>query len=201
MPKDRLDGDKVVVTRNPEYSDRANRQIAEEMRDASGAGRFELRDPDPDEKLPRRRSATAATLWNSRPLLGITLGLLLIVGAIAGLATESWIVVALVIVLVVVVWGAGTVLVGGGLMAEQEKPDPGRVADLEADGVLDPEGELNERVAALDSEHGRATRGQTEGWTPASGDNPDVTSKRDVDAAQQSPAARAEKRLGRRPSE
>jgi len=201
MPKDRLEGDKVVVTRNPEYTDRSNEQMAEEIRDASEVSSYEFRDPEPGEAMAHRRSETSSTLWNSRPLLGITAGLLLILAFIAALSTDSWWVVGIGIVLVVAVWGAWTVLIGGGLMAEQEKPDPGRVADLEEAGVLDPEGELNERVAALDSEHGRATRGQTEGWTPASGDNPDITTKDEVDAAQQSPAARAEKRLGRRPSE
>lgn len=195
MPQDRKEGDKLVVTDNPEYSERANRLMAEELREAVGAPEVERRAAAPGEAAHHRHSEAATTLWNNRPLLGIVTALLILLGAVAALSTESWFVVAGAIVLVIVLWTVYLVGIGG-TMSEHEGPDPGRAAAMEEEGVLDPEGELNERVSAIDSAHGEATRGQTESWTPASGSNPDITDRESYDAAQDTPAARARRRLG-----
>jgi hypothetical protein len=201
MPKDRLEGDKVVVTKNPEYSDRANEIIADEMREAVGAPRVEMREPDAGEKLRHRRSDTTAVFFNNRILLGITGFMLVAVAAFVGVGlTESWWYLPFAVGVALLGFVIFTMLFAQ-TTTEVEKPDPTKVVELEEEGVLDPEGELNERVAALDSDHANATEDQSGQWTPASGGNPDITPKEEVDAAQQTPAARAEKRLGRRPSE
>ena len=195
MPKDRKDGDKLVVTENPNYTDRANELIAREMQEATGASRVETRPPEPGERLHRKHGDSTSALWNSRILVGITLVILVIVGAIASLASGEWWLLPLAIGLTVLGWVVFLSMFAVTTGAVEE-PDPSRAAALEEEGVLDPAGELNERLASLETSEGAATRDQTTSWTPASGTNPDIADAESYERAQDDPASRARRRQG-----
>jgi hypothetical protein len=195
VPKDRLEGDKLVVTENPNYSDRANELMAEELREATGAREVERRPPERGDHVHKRRSETTSALWNARILVGITFVVLVIVGAIASLAVGTWWLLPIAIGLAVLGWVV-FLSAFAATTAEVESPDPSRAAALEEEGVLDPAGELSERVSGIESPHGDATEDQATNWTPASGSNPDIADDASYGGAQDDLASRAEKREG-----
>ena len=91
----------------------------------------------------------AASLGAAGYLIGVTGGALVITLLVVALGAGGWIVTALA---VVVLLGALAALAAFLIRrtAEVEKPSAERVADLEAEGVRDPEKAVNER---LDHEH------------------------------------------------
>jgi acyl-CoA synthetase (AMP-forming)/AMP-acid ligase II len=145
-------------------------QRREEARDAL---RGELREVVGDEAAERaeRKGALDSAIEASRPktvvgvlsasrvMIAITLFTALIVGAVIALITGSW----LFLLAALVLHAIGTVVVvatGLSLASQSEAPDPRTAAALEARGVSDPEGALNEAVRATsdDEEGGEAAR-------------------------------------------
>jgi hypothetical protein len=177
MAKDELKGDKLYVTRDPTKTERANDLLAEEMREATGASEVQMREPGatrPDAK-PERPSSFLAAIWDARILIGLTFGAAIVVGAIIATVTNKW----WVLVLAVLVHGIVASIVIATYVTnatEVEHPDPSVVGELQEEGVLDPDAELNRRMRGLRDAggHAEATAEQQESWTPASGDNPPV---------------------------
>jgi len=124
---------------------RARELLVDELKDAVGEEAVERADLDVDRALgPRPRSVRAAIV-SSRLLLIVVGGALLIVGVVASLATENWIwfgvaIAAHALISAVVVTTAFT------LSTQVEKPGPTTVTALEAEGVADPEGAMNDLV-------------------------------------------------------
>ena len=109
-----------------------------------------------DEAIDGRRPKTVVgVLSESRELIAITFFATLIVGAVIALITGAWwfIIVALVL------HAIGTLVVVGtafSLATRGESPDPRTAAALEARGVRDADGALEQAVeAATDGRAGR----------------------------------------------
>jgi hypothetical protein len=95
-----------------------------------------------ERALTRRTPTLTHWLREQQLLLGLTVGAAVVVGAIASLATGSW----LMLVLALVVHATATLFVGYLVMrvaADGDKPDPMVVARLQHEGVDDPETKLN----------------------------------------------------------
>lgn len=150
MPPDELRGDKLIVFEDPRISGKANELIAEEMRAATGARELELRPPkDAASTTPLARpSDLHEALWDMRALIGTTGALLVVVIAILAVTSGQW--WGLVVAIVVLFAMTGLVVAryarGAG---QREHLDPDTAADLQAEGMLDPDGDFGRRMAAL----------------------------------------------------
>ena len=128
-------------------SERAKEILTEEVREAAGdeaAGRARER-LDQGDVGAGKPQTVRAVLESNRLLLLATLALALMVGVIAALAVESW----WIIVLPLLMHGVLTAVVVAMAMrmtTEMEKPDPVAEAELEEEGVADPEGALDRLV-------------------------------------------------------
>jgi hypothetical protein len=140
--------------------DRRRDLLVAELEDAVGEEAVDRADLDVDRALERRPSKLSAAFVSSRLLLIVVGSALLVVAAIAALAVESWIVLPLALVvhalLAAVVVGSALVLA-----SDAEKPAATTEAALEAEGVSDPSGALNDLVEQVaDGETGvRGGRG------------------------------------------
>jgi hypothetical protein len=86
-------------------------------------------------------------LRENRLLIGITGAVVLVLGAMLGLALDNpWFVVFALGVHLVATFFVATFAIK--LTAEVDKPDPMTVARLQAEGHSDPEAELNEALKA-----------------------------------------------------
>jgi hypothetical protein len=150
LASDQLQGEKLTVVEDPQMSRRANEMLAEQMRVASGARELELLPPDHPRAgpPPRRPSRLDAALWDTRVLLGTCAAMLVVVVAVIALGSEkAWTFVVAVAVLLLMTWLViRRYFVGAG---EGEHLDPATAADLQAEGVLDPDGLFNRRMLAL----------------------------------------------------
>jgi Flp pilus assembly protein TadB len=128
-------------------SDEAKRLLADEVKEAEGdaaarraRGRLDRADPaSPQPKTIR------GAFESSGLLIVVTLALVVMVGVVAALVLDSWWILAAV----VVVHGIITTIVVGlsfRMAAQEEKPDPVTEARLEAEGVANPERELDDLV-------------------------------------------------------
>jgi hypothetical protein len=128
----------AVVNRDAERTMREEMEIALGERVSEDEAREALERPSPtlghwvkEQKLAVAVSGSAA----------------IVVGAIISLATGSW----LVLVLALLVHGLMTLVVGVMVLkiaGETEKPSPETVARLQAEGVDDPEAKLNRAIQA-----------------------------------------------------
>lgn len=127
-------------------SEEAKNVLTEEVREIAGdqaADRARERlDEDPSRREPR---TMRGVLESNRLLLIVSLALALMLGVIAALALDSWWILP---VLMLVHGGLTIVVVGAALRmtTKAEKLDPVTEAKLEAEGVADPEGELDDLV-------------------------------------------------------
>jgi hypothetical protein len=99
---------------------------------------------DAAERAGRSRTVSTA-LSQSRGLIGATLCLALIVGAVVGLATGQWWWLAVALLL----HALGTAVVVATTLrmtADVESPDPRAAAALKEHGIRDPDAALNEAV-------------------------------------------------------
>lgn len=130
---------------SPEISEDARQTLLEEVKDAAGAEAFEEADLDVDRAISDRPRPVRAAFESSRLLLILTAATALTVGVIAALATGSWwlLGVALLVhgLLTAVVISASMTL-----FSQAEKPDPAVVTKLEDEGVEDPEPVINSLV-------------------------------------------------------
>jgi xanthosine utilization system XapX-like protein len=120
------------------------RTMREELEDALGEP---VSDDEARASLARRAPSLSSWVREQQLLLAITAGAAVVVGAIAALALDSW----LLLVLALAVHGLMTTLVGYVVLrvtTEVEKPGPLTVARLQAAGVDDPEARLNRAIQA-----------------------------------------------------
>jgi hypothetical protein len=106
--------------------------------------------PVPEDEARRALEGTPASgplvmLRSNRLLIIATLAGAIVVGAIIALATDSWWLLPVVVV-VHLTATAAFVATTFRLVGETEKPDPVTVARLEDRGVSDPEARVNEAV-------------------------------------------------------
>jgi Flp pilus assembly protein TadB len=125
--------------------DHARDLLVDELKDAVGDEAVERSDLDVDRALDPQPRSLQAAIVSSRLLLVVVGGALLIVGVVASLATKNWIwfgvaIAAHVLISAVVVSTAFT------MSTQVEKPGPTTATALEAEGVADPEGALNDLV-------------------------------------------------------
>jgi hypothetical protein len=120
------------------------------------------------ERAGRPRTFTTA-LSQSRGLIGATLFLALIVGAVVGLATGQWWWLAVALLL----HALGTTVVVTTTLrmtADVESPDPRAAAALREQGIRDPDAALNEAVRVTaeqtDDDEAQRVRDQQRSITP-----------------------------------
>ncbi len=143
---------------DPELSPRARELLTDELRRAVGADHVEV--PESVARASdggRPHSVTAALLRS--PLFLVTLAAALVVGAVLSLVVESW-------------WLLGAAVGAHALLTlaivaitltltnQAVRPDPSTVAELQNEGVIDPERELNDRLTDLvgDAQQSRYAR-------------------------------------------
>src|SRR3954452_19705486 len=149
MAPDELRGDRLIVFEDPRRPRRANELIAEEMRAATGARELEVRPrKDSGATTPlARASGLREVLSDMRALIGTVVALFVVVVAILAVSGAQW--WGLVVAVVVLLAMTGLVIRRYALGAGQsEHLDPDTVADLQAEGVLDPDRDFGRRMAA-----------------------------------------------------
>jgi hypothetical protein len=147
VTQDELRGDTMIVVADPTMTHRANELLAEELRSATGARSVELHPPERPGKV-KRRNAVLQVLSDTRSLVGTTAALLVVVFAILAVTSSRW--WGLAVAIVVLLAMATLVITRFELMAgEGEHLDPDTAADLEAEGVPDPDREFARRLSAL----------------------------------------------------
>jgi Flp pilus assembly protein TadB len=120
--------------------DRKRELLIEELKDTVGEDAVERADLDIDRALAPRSSRAGAALASSRLLLVVAGSVFAVVGVIASLALDSWLLFATVVV-----------ATGLAVVAESEKPAPTTEAQLEAEGVRDPAGVLGDLVEQVEA--------------------------------------------------
>lgn len=145
------------MERQSQPTERAKERLVDELRDAVGDDAVARADLDVDAAITGSGRGKTPETGRSRLLLVIVGVTGVVVAAIIGLALQSWIVFAVLIALHAI----GTTIVVTTTLrttANVEKPAPTTVAQLENDGVRDPEGTLNRLVdqAAEADPDGRA---------------------------------------------
>ena len=133
---------------------RAQDLLVDELREAVGDEAVERADLDVDRALAPEPRSVRGAIVSSRMLLIVVGAALLVAGVVASLATESWIwfAVALGVHALFAAVVVGTALTQ---TTQVEKPAPTTVTALEAEGVADPEGALNDLVEQVaDQEQG-----------------------------------------------
>jgi hypothetical protein len=141
---------------DPELSAEANEVLTRELREAVGDDRVTVPAERADElgRLGRRTRPTfAAALGANRVLIAITFAVLLIVGVIVALATDSW----WAVVAASAVHAVGTLTIISmtlRLTTEVEHMAPEAAARLEEEGVPDPDRALSDLVEQYSEERG-----------------------------------------------
>ena len=136
-----------VVSDDPSLSPEANRILTAEAREAVGADRVRVPREKPHAERERHGDHTSIgeAFSANRILISITFFALLVVGAIAALATDSW--WAVVVAAVVHAIGTFVVLTTLASAARQvEHVSPTATAALAEEGVADPDALLSDLV-------------------------------------------------------
>jgi Flp pilus assembly protein TadB len=127
-------------------SETAKAILTEEVRETAGDEAADKARARLDEDPSRREQRTVrGVLESNRLLLMVSLALTVMLGVIAALALDSWVILPILMLF----HGALTIVVVGTAMrmtTKAEKPDPVTEARLEAEGVSDPEGTLDDLV-------------------------------------------------------
>jgi hypothetical protein len=165
-------------------NDRARELLIGELEEVVGEDAVSRADIDVDRAIaPRSRSLRAAFV-SSRLLILVVGGTLLVAGVVVSLATESWIAFGVAIF----VHALFSIAVIGSAFAhttQVEKPAPTTVTALEAEGVADPEGALNDLVeqVADAAEGSRVKRAATDDAGAAHADADRATAALDQQSA------------------
>jgi hypothetical protein len=154
-------------------SGRARELLLRELKEAVGDEAVEQADLDLDRALDSKPRSLRGAFVSSRLLLVVVGAALLVAGVVASLATENW--VWFGVALAVHALFAGVVIATALTLTTQvEKPGPTAVTALEAEGVADPEGALNDLVEQVaDQEEGsrvKRTLTQEDDTTPPDSD-------------------------------
>jgi hypothetical protein len=148
-----------VRAEDPNLSRTANQLLTDELRDAIGTDEVSLpedRARDAGRISTRTHRSLVTQLLVNRMLVGITFAMLVVVGVIASLATDSW----WALVAAVGVHAIGTFLVLSftlQISSEVEHVSPTTAARLEDEGVGDPDralSDLIEQYGPSDAHHG-----------------------------------------------
>jgi hypothetical protein len=152
--------DQRTVKGDPDLSERSEELLTDELREATGRDDVRVRAGSEHETTAADHAGPAGGLAGAAMPLGLAFVVLLVVGAVIGLATGSW--WALLVALAV--HAVGTLVVASGairLTTAVENVSPDRAAALQDEGVVDPDhtlGELVSEVADDDaSEHPAGT--------------------------------------------
>jgi hypothetical protein len=133
---------------------RARELLVDELKDAVGEDAVERADLDVDGALDRQPRSLRAAFVSSRLLLVVVGAALLTTGVIASMATESWVFFGLAL-LAHALFACVVIAAALTITTQVEKPGPTTVTALEAEGVADPEGALNDLVEQVsESEEG-----------------------------------------------
>ncbi len=134
-------------TRGAQDPDRgqARELLVGELKEAVGEKAVERADLDVDRAIGRQPEGLRGAASSNRLLLLVIGGALLTAGVVASLATENWLFFAVAIAVHAIV---SAVVIGTALSLETqvEKPAPTTVTALEAEGVPDPVGAMNDLV-------------------------------------------------------
>ena len=144
-------------------SGHARELLIDELRDAVGDEAVERADLDVDRALSPRPRSVRSAIVSSRMLLSVVGAALLVAGLAVSLATESWVWFGVALG-VHALFAAVVIGIAMTLTTQVEKPDPTTVTALEAAGVADPEGALNDLVeqTAAQEEGSRVRRTVTQ---------------------------------------
>ncbi len=146
-------------------TDRAKEILTDEVREAAGdeAAAKASERLDAGDAVGRPESPLRAAFASNRLLLVVGFALALTVGGIAALALGAWWALAVALLIHGVL---SSVVIGMAMQmtTDVEKPAPEAEAELEEEGVADPEAALNE---LLEDEE---TEGQQKSMTPSSED-------------------------------
>jgi len=138
----RLEKRRVEVD-DPSLSPTANRALTESLQEALGTDTVRMPADQPTVRMKGGTSPWYAELASYRLGLVITLVMLLVVGAIVSVATDSW----WFLIVAAAVHALGTLVVGAVVLRTAtavDKPDPSTVALLEEEGVPDAEMKFND---------------------------------------------------------
>lgn len=137
------------------------------------------------EAAEQRAPSFASTLSSSKLLVGITFALALALGAMLSLALDSWwLLPALTLVHAGVTFLVVTMALR--LTTQVDKPDPATVARLEAEGMADPEKQLNESIRKVATDEGEDKGPVEQTLTDNAGETPDPNEDPAKAAARQS---------------
>jgi hypothetical protein len=182
---------------SPQISQDARQTLKEELEDAVGSEAVEDTDLDIDRAISERPNTVRAAFAESKLLIVVIGATVLTVAVIAALATESWWLLGVALV----VHGLLTAVVVSITMAmssEVEKPDPNAVAKLQEEGVDDPEPVLNnlvEQVADQDEgSRGSRTVKEDAGETRPAEEDPKESASRQQAAS--TPASEPTRTVG-----
>jgi MMPL family len=175
--------ERTVDVEDPELSERANRALTDDVREALGTDRVELSDAEAREagSGTAKDGTLGAALWNARLAVGVTFAMAVVLGVIVALATGSWLVLVGA-VLVHLAVSLGITLLSLNTATQVEKPSPGTTSVLEEEGVRDPERMFNDRVEEF---AGAGEEGARTGRVVTPGDN-ERTARPSDDAARSS---------------
>jgi hypothetical protein len=195
---DRKMVEREVKVEDPQLSPEAERLLTAELREAVGKDRVRV-PADRADSMGRVGGAERPSLWTAlsanRLVIGITFFVLLIVGVIVALATDSW----WAVVAACAVHAIGTLVVitlALRLSTEVEHVAPETAARLEEEGVPDPDGvisDLAEQYTSADEARGAAE--------VVSGGHNQVTTEPDEDRARATAEQRTALTPASRPTE
>lgn len=185
---------RLVRSEDPSLSDRANELLTHELREAIGADEVVVPEetPDRNHEAHATHSPFVATLIANRPMLIVTFLVALVLGGVVALATDQY----WAVVVAAALHAVGTLAVAAGaigLTTNIEHVDPTIAAQLEEEGVADPDRVLsalvedfagardargvpevitsghNERTTTPEQDQARASIEQRTAMTPTSG--------------------------------
>lgn len=134
-----------VGSHDPSLSDHANALLRDELREVLGSDTVEVDAGAPHHERERHggHSPMVAALIDARLTLAVTFFTMLVVGAVASIAIGSW----WALVGALAVHAIGTLALVGvtlQLTSETEHVSPETAAELEAEGVADPDRAFNQ---------------------------------------------------------
>jgi membrane protein implicated in regulation of membrane protease activity len=196
--QDRKFVEREVNVEDPQLSPEAERLLTAEVREAVGQDRVRV-PADRADSIGRVRGAARPSLWralsDNRLVVSIAFFVLLIVGVVAALATDSW----WAVVAACAVHAIGTLVVitlALRLSTEVEHVAPETAARLEDEGVTDPDGVVSDLAEQYAS--GGEARGAAE---VVSGGHNQITAEPGEDRARATAEQRTALTPASRPTE
>lgn len=134
-----------VEVDDPDLSPRARELLTGELRREVGGDTVEV--PESVARADETPSTGAGTVLRS-PIFAVTLAAAVMIGVILSLVVESWWLMGAA-VLTHALLSAVVVAIALSLTTQAARPAPEAAAELEREGVDDPERELNRRLRGL----------------------------------------------------